>query len=290
LRGSLEVQEILATQGLLPQHSEHQDLSPNTLLHYLQQAVRYSPQVSPQVFSSDVSVQIHRAHNLARQVEILHDALLHAFRADPSLQPHEVVVLCADMASAAPLLQAQFDRDVVVKNNSTRRIPLVVADRGLREVSEGAQLLSGLLALVQSRISRTDLLRLVSLPDIMRNVGVTPDAVDTWDRLLVRTGLSWGLHDAQRHRQGMTAPLADARSWHAALQQTLLGACLPDANPAEELGGVVPLTDIDTSLLSEISALVHVVSRISMFDASNAENKCRAMGIWRNPLKSLILK
>lgn len=273
LRGSLEVQELLATQGLTPQHSDSQDLTPHTLLHYVQQAVRYSPQVSPQVFASDASVQIHRAHNLARQVEILHDALLHAFRADPTLQPHEVVVLCADMAAAAPLLQAQFDRDVVVKNNTTRRIPLVVADRGLREVSDGAQLLSGLLALVQSRISRTDLLRLVSLPDIMRNVGVTPDAVDTWDRLLLRTGLSWGLHDAQRHRQGMSAPLADARSWHAALQQSLLGACLPDANPAKELGGVVPLTDIDTSLLSEISALVHVVSSISAFEASTAESK-----------------
>lgn len=273
LRGSLEVQEILATQGLAPQHVASQEFTPQTFLQHVQYAVRYSPQLSPQSFGTDTSVQIHRAHNLARQVEILHDALLHAFRTDSSLQPHEVVVLCADMEAAAPLLQAQFDRDVVVNDNTTRRIPLVVADRGLREVSDGAQFLSGLLALVQSRISRTDLLRLVALPDIMRNVGVTPDAIDIWDRLLVRTGLSWGLNDAQRQRQGMTAPLADARSWHAALQQTLLGACLPDANPAEELGGVVPLTDIDTSALSDIAGLVHVVSCISAFEAVTAESR-----------------
>jgi len=271
LRGSLEVQEILATQGLVPQHHALHTTEAHTLLHYVQQAVRHQPQLSPQKFVSDSSVQVHRAHNLARQVEILHDALLHAFNADPTLQPHEVVVLCADMAAAAPLLQAQFDRDVVVKGDATRRIPLVVADRGLREISDGAELLSGLLALVQSRISRTDLLRLVALPDIMRNVGVTPDALDTWDRLLVRTGLSWGLNDSQRSRQGMAAPLADARSWHTAIQQTLLGACLPDANPSEELGGVVPLTDIDTATLSDISALVHIVSRISTFEASTAE-------------------
>jgi exodeoxyribonuclease V gamma subunit len=287
LRASGEVQEILATQGLVPQHLPVAANTPASLLQAVQHAVRYQPLIAATSVPNNGSIQVYRAHNLARQVEILHDALLHEFTSNPTLQPHEIVVLCADMQAAAPLLQAQFDRDVTMSDGTTRRIPLVVADRGLREVSDGAGLLSGLLTAVQSRMSRTDILRLVSLPEILRTVGVSPDALRTWDLFLVRAGLAWGLNDEQRHRQGMSAELAHARTWHSALQQTLLGACLPDQNPTEELGGVVPLTDIDTASLSDISALVHLVAQLSEFEAHTAV--AQSINSWCELVESVLV-
>ena len=44
--------------------------------------------------TGDRSVQVHLCHGATRQVQVLRDALLHLFDADPTLTPRDVVVLC----------------------------------------------------------------------------------------------------------------------------------------------------------------------------------------------------
>ena len=71
------------------------------------------------------------------------------------------------MTTSAPILRSIFDREVQVldKNGASRSvtIPLVVADRGLREVSEGARLLSVVLEAMGSRASRTSVMNVLTV-------------------------------------------------------------------------------------------------------------------------------
>ena len=52
--------------------------------------------------------QVHSCHGRARQVEVLRDAILHALDEDETLEPRDVIVMCPDVESFAPLIQATF--------------------------------------------------------------------------------------------------------------------------------------------------------------------------------------
>ena len=58
--------------------------------------------------TDDRSVQVHACHGRARQVEVLRDAILHLLADDPALEPRDVIVMCPDIETFAPLIQATF--------------------------------------------------------------------------------------------------------------------------------------------------------------------------------------
>ena len=56
----------------------------------------------------DDSVRIHACHGRARQVEVLREAILHRLADDPTLEPRDVIVMCPDIETFAPLIEATF--------------------------------------------------------------------------------------------------------------------------------------------------------------------------------------
>ena len=293
LQGSREAQMVLGAHGVLPGFS-HQSggHSGRGLLGHIQQSIASAPILEPSTFGDhDMSVQIHRAHELSRQVEILHDVLLHAFTDVKGLEPHDVVILCPDMATAAPLLSAVFDRDVEVvdSNGDTRsvRIPLVVADRGLRQVSEGTQVLSQMLSVVMSRASKVGVLGLLTSPAVLRANGLPGDVVDLWWKVVRRTGVSWGLSEGHRARRDADAVLGPLQSWASGLEQALLGVMLPDADPRPEAGGTVPLDDLETADFPAVAALVHLVGILSALEAD--AGRPRSVREWTDVVESALV-
>ena len=58
--------------------------------------------------AADRSIRIHACHGRARQVEVLREAILHRLADDPTLEPRDVIVMCPDIESFAPLIEAAF--------------------------------------------------------------------------------------------------------------------------------------------------------------------------------------
>ena len=58
--------------------------------------------------AGDDSVQVHSCYGRARQVEVLRDAILHLLADDPTLEPRDVIVMCPDIETFAPLVHATF--------------------------------------------------------------------------------------------------------------------------------------------------------------------------------------
>ena len=293
LRGSRDMQILLAAHGIapeLPAVGAADAGAADDLLGRVKGRVAtpsHEPTAALPALPRDRSVSIHRGHTLARQVEILHDALIHAFTDLGDLEPHEVVILCPDMAAAAPHLDAVFDRDVPVLVPTPRgaapvegsvRIPLVVADRGLREVSEAALVLSHLLKVLTGRVSRSDLLGLFDHESVLRGAGMGADVLEFWDRLLEASGMRWGLSDAHRGRHGLAVDLADAHTWVSTLRQSLLGALVPDASPAHEMNGVPALVDLDTADVPAVAALVRLVGVV--MEAEHATHEPSTVVAW----------
>lgn len=289
LRGTHETQTLLASQGLTPTYATPTPTTPtNNLLGRMQHVVTTTLTAVPTVFdSSDHSFAIHRCHNLARQAEVLHDALLHAFAELPNLQPHEIVILSPDIANAAPYLHATFARKLTVDGRSVQ-LPLVVADRGIREVSAGAELLGNLLDLTGSRCSVDAVMSVSTSPLVLAQLGVNNETVETWKNYIERTNIRWGLTAEQRSRVGLHAGAIEAHSWKLGLERMILGATLPDATPTPALGGVVPLDDVDLADIDDVAALICVFDVVLDLDHHTAS--ARPVGQWCDALEVALLK
>ena len=283
LRGTREFQWLLASQGHDAVHdsasAEPAALSDRSLLPRLKHTVAsgLQPDADPgtAAFSpADHSVRIHRCHDLGRQAEVLHDAILHAFREIPGLAPHEVVILSPQIANLAPHLEAVFNRDVtgdVTGGDSGDKpaklhLPLLVADRGIREVSRGAELLSAMIELVGSRCSVDGMLAVATHPLVLDHFGLEDKDVKVWQRCIERTKIRWGIDAGRRGRGGLDRSDLPAHTWRLGLERMLLGAVVPDGKPEPVLGGVVPLQHVDAADVSSLAPLVTIFGIIDELD------------------------
>ena len=79
------------------------------LLGHLQADIRANHAPTPLELSGralaedDRSVQVHACHGPARQVEVLREVLVGLLQDDPTLEPRDIVVMCPDVETYAPL-------------------------------------------------------------------------------------------------------------------------------------------------------------------------------------------
>jgi len=300
LSGTRDVQDMVAARGLPSQR-----LRPavartfrDTLLGRMQRTVVEGGEAFRAAHDAahdpahDRSLLIHRCHSLSRQVEVVHDAILEAFATIEHLEPHDVVIVSPCLDRAAPLLEAVFARRVKgVGHDGEERfvsLPLLVADRGLCELSEAADLLVALLALPGSRCSIDDVLGVAGHPLVRERFGIDDDTVAFWGDLAERTAIRWGLDAGHRDRQGLALPThPSVHTWALGLERMLLGAVLPDAPAAPELGGVVPLDQLDPADLAAITKLVRILDVIHTLET--AAHTPRSVADWSFAIETALL-
>lgn len=286
LRGARDAQLVLASQGVTPGLPPVTPRRTDTLLGRVQATIASDDIAVATHESNDRSIEIHRAHNLSRQVEILRDALLHAFRDVPNLEPHEVVVLCADIAAAAPLLDATFAK-TYASGESNIRMPLVVADRALREVDDSASLLVSVLEAARSRFSLDHVMDVATNPLVLDRFAMTGDDVGTWQRIAETSAVRWGASPEHRARVGVDVIDYDAHTWSASIERALLGAVLPDGDTVPDLGGVVPLPDVDSADVEAVTVLSRIVTVLADLSRQAASGS-RSLGDWADLIEETL--
>jgi exodeoxyribonuclease V gamma subunit len=282
LSGSFDLQLLLTSFGIPFQFAEVTAFESNhTLLSSLQEGIRRPQLTATKTLDSgidtevtgsrrDLSVQIHRAHNLGRQVEVLHDALLHAFEDLENLQPHEVLILCADIKAAAPYLEATFSHKVKRKGGKNQEIPLLVADRSLHDVSDGAVLLGNLLALGKSRFDASSVLTVAEDGLVLRRHRIPDDHLAVWSRHLELVRMRWGLDVEHRAHSGLDAPGITVHTWLDVIERSLMGAVLPNLEDTQTVvGEISPVPYGDTASLDGLFSLVEILSALAELEHSS---------------------
>lgn len=204
----------------------------------------------------DESIRFHIAHSAQREVEILHDRLLAAFAADPTLRPRDVIVMVPDIEVYAPHIQAVFG---LLDGDDPRSIPFSVADRAQRAFDPLIGALEMLLALPYSRVTVSDVLDLLEVPAVRTRFGIDEEDVPTLRNWIDGANIRWGLHAGQRASLGL--PQADElsapNSWAFGLRRMLLGYAAGERagawrgiEPYSEIGG------LDAALLGPLTRLV----------------------------------
>src|SRR5439155_25089749 len=127
----------------------------------------------------DRSLQVHACHGRAREVEVLRDAILHLLAEDPTLEARDVIVMCPDIESFAPLIHATFGAGDVGDDDgvdgpaatATAQPPdlrVRLADRSLRQTNPVLGVVAELLDLASSRVPASAVLDLAGRAPVRR--------------------------------------------------------------------------------------------------------------------------
>ncbi|MDY7114895.1 exodeoxyribonuclease V subunit gamma [Halomonas sp. SSL-5] len=194
------------------------------------------PAVDP---GRDRSLRFHVAHSALREVEILHDQLLAAFDADPTLRPRDVLVMVPDIDTYAAAVQAVFGR---LAPDDPRHIPFTLSDQTSRHRQPLLVALEALLHLPEARLTVSDLLDLLEVPALRGRFGLDADALPVLRRWIEGAGIRWGLNAEQRARLDLPGGLT-ANTWAFGLRRLMLGYAV--GRSTENESAVGPWHDIE---------------------------------------------
>jgi exodeoxyribonuclease V gamma subunit len=284
-RDAREMQLVLG--GSPGGHADHdrdrqETVAPETLLAQIQADIR-SDRPAPGVplpghtdarlplAAADDSLQVHSCHGRVRQVEVMRDAILHALARDDTLEPRDVIVMCPDIETFAPLIQATFgageqmpedDGEAAAPppaENRTIDLRVRLADRSLRQTNPVLGIVSQLLELVGRRLTASEVLDLADRGPVRRRFGLDDDDLTRLQDWIAQAGIRWGL-DAG-HRAPFKLDGVDSGTWRSGLDRLLLGVTMTE-DDQRLFSGVLPLDDVDSRAIDLAGRFTELVARL----------------------------
>lgn len=216
------------------------------------------------IADADLSIVFHSAHSSVRELEVLHDQLLHLLAkpaADAPLNPRDIIVMVPDIEKLAPAIRAVFGQ---YKRNDRRYIPFDIADTSAKVSSPLIGAVEWLLRLPDQRCCMSDLVDLLEVPAVAARFGIPPQSLSRLTLWMAGAGIRWGLNAGHRHDLGLMA-CGDQNSAWFGLRRMLLGyasgavvitgrSAAPDIEPYDEIGGLE--AELAGSLAHLLQALV----------------------------------
>jgi exodeoxyribonuclease V gamma subunit len=203
----------------------------------------------------DASIRFHVCHGPLREVEVLHDQLLAALAADPTLRPRDVLVMVPDIDAYAPQVQAVFGR---LEPGDARHIPFGIADRGLRRHDPLLGALERLLALPQARLTVAEVLDLLEVPALRQRFRIGEDDLPLLRRWIDAACVRWGLDAPHRQALGW-AEAPGLNTWRAGLQRLLLGYAAGAAGPWQGIAPADEAGGLEAALLGPLDHLLRTL-------------------------------
>ena len=269
-----------------------------SLLHRLQSGVLNDQYTSP-VFTDDEmaeilkhgdgSIQIHACYGLHRQVEALRDALLHALNDDPSLRLRDILIVCNDVAAAAPVLNSVLDPDETVGDNIPR-LPINVLKGAISRPDEATQAFLEVLQLATGRCSANQLLDVASLAPVRRAFGLDDNTLELLERWTDQLGVQFGLNTEHRKTWNIADTITNG-TWQLALDRLMMGIAVPAERDLIGPADVVPYDAIGTSELVVAGTLAEFLARITSLHAvlyTKESEHSLSFAIWNGVLSSVI--
>jgi exodeoxyribonuclease V gamma subunit len=295
-----EMQLVLAAGGEHRDHHHEIDRHAGSLLGHIQANVGEdrppagapmpgAEDERPRLDPGDLSVQVHSCHGRARQVEVAREAILHLLKDDPTLEPRDVIVMCPDIETFAPLIQATFgvheplggSSDMMPSQVNGRPIDLRVrlADRSLRQTNPILAVVAELLELASERLTASQVLDFVDREPVRRRFRFDDDDLTRIQEWIAESRIHWGL-DAE-HRDAYKLESLDAGTWRAGLDRLLLGVAMTE-DEQRLFAGVLPVDDVESGAIDLAGKLAELIERLGA--AIDSLNRSQTIEAWADAL------
>jgi exodeoxyribonuclease V gamma subunit len=230
---------------------------------------------------ADRSVRVHSCHGRARQVEVLRDAILHELAADPTLEPRDVIVMCPDIETFAPLIHATFGagEEAGGEDGGPPELRVRLADRSLRQTNPVLGVVARLLELGDERLTASQVLDLADREPVRRRFGLGDDDLGRLEQWVRASGIRWGL-DAE-HRRPFKLDGQPAGTWRFGLDRVLLGVTMTE-DERRLFANVLPLDDVESDAIELAGRFAELVDRLH--GAIDALGGARPVSEWATAL------
>ena len=253
----------------------------DTLLSWLQADIAANA-VRPQgrtLADDDRSIQVHSCHGPARQVDVLREVLLGLLQDDPTLEPRDILVMCPDIETYAPLIVADFGLgDVVHGAHPAHRLRVKLADRSLVQTNPLLSLASQLLTLADGRVTASEVLNIVETAPVRARFGFTDDDLESITRWVRQANIRWGFD--QEHRKPYHVDFVH-NTWRFGIDRILAGVAMSDDAHAW-IDNTLPLDDVGSNKVELAGQLAEFVCRLEK--AADSLTGAQPLSAWLSAL------
>ena len=212
---------------------------------------------------NDESIVITSAHSALREVQGLHDWLLHQFNNDATLTPKDVLVMCPQVETYAPYVNAVFARGWQELASDIPPLPCSISDRVAKESEPLVAAFSELLTLPDSRFQVSQILAWLRLPAMQAKFGFQLEDIEKCTLWIEHACIHWGI-DVE-HKQDIlgTENAAEQFSWQYGLTRLLQGFAYADYETVYQDKLVLPNVEGNDGLL--LGKLMLVIEQLQYF-------------------------
>jgi exodeoxyribonuclease V gamma subunit len=275
-----EFQLVLELAGDCADHHHGLDeADEETLLGHIQADVRADrpppgvplpgkPDGRLQLSADDHSIEIHSCHGPARQVEILRETILHLLQNNDTLEPRDIIVMCPDIETFAPLIQATFgsrevldgdDLDLPAADLGRTDLRVRLADRSLRQTNPVLAAVASLIDLAEQRLTASQVLDLADSDPVRRRFRFDDEDLARIQDWVAKSGIRWGLDAA--HRVEYKLERVASGTWRAGLERILLGVAMSESGQ-RLYEGVLPVDDVESRAIDLAGRFAEFVDRL----------------------------
>jgi exodeoxyribonuclease V gamma subunit len=190
----------------------------------------------------------------------MRDAILHLLAADPTLEPRDVIVMCPDIETFAPLIHATFGSSEP-PDDDTQHVNLRVrlADRSLRQTNPVLSFTAQLLDLADQRLTASQVLSLIDREPVRRRFRFDDDDLARIQSWIGQAAIRWGLDAA--HRAPYQLDALTAGTWSAGLDRLALGVTMTE-DGQRLFEDVLPVDDVDSGSIDLAGRVAELVARL----------------------------
>lgn len=233
----------------------------DTLLGWLQSDLA-ADQIRPEgrvLAPGDRSVQVHSCHGPARQIDVLREVLLGLLADDPTLEPRDILVMCPDIETYAPLISARFGLGESVPGaHPAHQLRVRLADRALVQTNPLLTVAAQVLALASGRATASEVLNLAETAPVRTRFGFSDDDLDAITAWVREANIRWGFDPGHRTPYGVDFL---HNTWRFGIDRVLAGVAMSEDSHAW-LGATLPLDDVSSNRVELAGRFAEFIARL----------------------------
>lgn len=257
---------------------------PSVLLQLQKDILTLADKRESPVTLVDDSITITSAHSALREVQGLHDYLLHLFNDDEKLTPKDVLVMCPQIEQYAPYIDSVFVRGWDEVGESVPPLPCSIADRVAKDSEPLVAAFSELLCLPDSRFGVNQILSYLRLLPVQMRFGLSEHDLELISDWLDKANIHWAL-DASHKNKLLDSNVATGQyTWQQGLDRLLKGLAYGDNTSLFSDDMVLPWVEGNNAIV--LGKLLLLCEQLKLMSISLSHAKTAAQ--WQQCLEDFI--
>ncbi|WP_448565291.1 exodeoxyribonuclease V subunit gamma [Thalassotalea ganghwensis] len=219
----------------------------------------------------DESIVFTSAHSPLREVQGLHDWLLHQFNHDPSLTPKDILVMCPQVEEYAPYVQAVFAQGWHDLSRKLPPLPCSISDRISKDSDPIVATFLEFLALPDNRFNVTKIIAWLNIPVIKEKYRFSDEDIDKCCHWLKAACVHWGIDQQQKQQILDTNNASNMYTWQFGFSKLLQGFAYQDENVLFQ--DSVLLADVEGSDAIVLGQLMLFIEHLQWFAKQMSQHR-----------------